>query len=92
MSDCCANQNAPSSRAWRWCVEAARWAFPSAVLAFLPKCPACLAAYVAVWTGLGLSFSTATYLQWSLLILCIASLLYLVTKRLGHFVVRERPA
>jgi len=65
-------------------LEVAEWFFPSAILALLPKCPACLAAHLAVWTGLGLSLSTATYLRWALLILCVASLSYLAVKRLGR--------
>jgi hypothetical protein len=76
-----------SAPPWRRRVlEFCGFAFPSVMLALLPKCPACLAAHVAVWTGLGLTLSTATYLRWSLLIGCVASLLYLVLKRLGRFV------
>ena len=91
MSDCCTGPNAPKASRWgRRCLEIVRWAIPSAGLALLPKCPACLAGYVAVWTGLGLSLATATYLRWSFLILCVASLLYLAVKRLGRSVARGR--
>ena len=50
----------------------------------VPKCPACLAAHVTLWTGLGLSLATATYLRWVLLFLGVASLLFLIVQRLDR--------
>jgi hypothetical protein len=50
----------------------------------VPKCPACLAAHVMLWTGLGLSLSTATYLRWVLLLVCIAALLFLLVKHMDR--------
>jgi hypothetical protein len=39
---------------------------------------------VTLWTGLGLSLSTATYLRWALLLLCSAALLLLIAERLDR--------
>ena len=61
--------------------ETLAWVLPSALLLLVPKCPACLAAHVALWTGIGLSFATASYLRWALLFVCISLLLYLAAKR-----------
>ena len=78
---CCQRpENADLGRRVR---ELFAWVLPGTILVLLPKCPACLAAHLAIWTGLGLSLSTAAYLRLVLLLLCTASLLFLFTERLA---------
>jgi hypothetical protein len=84
MNTCCDADTDRKSAKWvRRVREFISWLVPSTILVLLPKCPICLAAYVALLTGLSLSFTTATYLRWALLFLCIASLLLLTVRRLG---------
>ena len=71
----------PASR-WRRGSELLGWLLPTAVLALLPKCPACLAAYVALASGLSLSLSTATSLRIILVTLCLTSLAFMISRRL----------
>jgi hypothetical protein len=93
MSACCDVNGGRKAMRWaRRSREVAAWVVPSAILMLVPKCPACLAAHVALWTGLGLSFSTATYLRWSLLIVCCALLLLVIVKVwLAGAIFRELP-
>ena len=82
MSACCnAAKVRKSPRAIRGARQILAWLLPGIALVFVPKCPACLAAYVALWTGLGMSFATATYVRWVWLSLCIGALLFLVVTR-----------
>lgn len=58
---------------------------PGALLALLPKCPACLAAYVSVTTGWGMSVADFRYARTGLLIVCLASLLYVAADLYRRF-------
>jgi hypothetical protein len=63
-------------RAWR----SVQWLFPTALLVLMPKCPLCVAAYVALFTGVGVTVSTARWIQILMLVFCLASLAYLAVR------------
>ncbi|MGB8466929.1 MAG: hypothetical protein WCE49_18430 [Terrimicrobiaceae bacterium] len=81
------NARRPASRLRR-AGEIAGWLVPSAALALVPKCPACVAAYMALATGIGISLPTATYLRAMLVILCVASLAFVAARRLRSLAAR----
>ena len=53
--------------------------------ALVPKCPMCLAAYMALWTGIGLSFTQASYIRWGLMLTSGGLLCILVLNRLRRW-------
>ncbi len=67
---------------WRRVAEIAGWMFPATVLALLPKCPVCVAAYVALATGIGISVPAAAHLRMSMVFVCAASLIFLAARRI----------
>jgi membrane protein implicated in regulation of membrane protease activity len=71
-------------------LHALGWLGPGAVLVLLPKCPVCMAGYIAVLTGLGVSLTTAAAVRFSLMVVCIAALAYLVVRRARRVASRPR--
>ncbi len=71
---------------WRRGLEVAGWLIPGATLVLLPKCPVCVAMYVALFSGVGISLASASILRMSLLILCLVALLYMAVKCLYRLV------
>lgn len=84
------NVSAPMG-CWRRLTRFCSWIAPSVVLVLMPKCPACLAAYIAVGTGIGLSLPAAANLRFGLIALSATLLGVLVIRRaLRLFAARAR--
>lgn len=87
MKTCSCSSASPTRstarRGGRW-LEAMGWLVSTLGLLLLPKCPVCLAAYVALFTGVGISLSLANTLHCLLPIACsllIFGLLILAIRR-----------
>jgi hypothetical protein len=66
---CCQNVPTPpaATSRIRRVLRTTKWILPTTILALLPKCPMCVAAYIAIGTGCGVSIASATILRSSLL-------------------------
>jgi hypothetical protein len=60
-------------RAWR----GVQCLFPAALLVLIPKCPLCIAADLALFAGVGVSVTTARWIQVLMVAACLASVLWL---------------
>jgi hypothetical protein len=90
MPTCCAHPASEPRRPWpRRIASLIQWAIPAAALALIPKCPLCLAGYIALWTGLGISFTAASYLRGTLIALCLLSLGFLAATRVRRMFPRS---
>jgi len=72
-------------RAWR----SIQWIFPATVLVLMPKCPLCVAAYFALFTGISISVPTARWIQMLMLVFSLASLAYLAARQTIQFFQRN---
>lgn len=70
--------------------DIAGWVLPGATLVLLPKCPLCLAGYIALGTGIGLSVSGATYLRLLLIVLCTITLSYVALRQVSRLTAKFR--
>ena len=64
------------------------WIVPTAILALIPKCPACVAGYAVIGTSVGFSLSASAQLRLAVIVLCVVSLSYLGTKSVLSVVTR----
>jgi hypothetical protein len=82
MSDCCSPRPAAARPGWlRSAATTIEWAVPITTLALVPKCPACVAGYVLLFTGVGLSLPAAAAVRWALIGLSVAALAVLIRRR-----------
>ena len=84
MSANCCESSARGARsvghpALRRAAEIVGWIVPGATLIALPKCPACVAAYVALG-GVAISMTTAAWLRFGIAWLCAACLTFLLAR------------
>ncbi len=78
-----------SFQRWPWRIVAfIEWALPITTLALVPKCPGCVAAYVLLLTGVGISFEAATAMRSTLIAVCVAALTYLLLKVVRRVLIR----
>jgi hypothetical protein len=73
---CCSHKSTKCS-VWQ---RASGGFLSGALLVLIPKCPMCIAAYIAFATGVGVSVSTAAYLREAMLALCVGALGYLAVR------------
>jgi hypothetical protein len=92
MNGCCGDPTSEFDAASRGAVRHARrlrelagWVAPGAALAIMPKCPACIAVYLALATGVGVSMTAAAHIRFGLIAVCVAALAFVAARRFARF-------
>ena len=84
MKSCCCQKKSSATQPKTWlrrAREVAGWIIPGALLALMPKCPMCLAAYIALFSGATISCTSAHILMRTVTVLCISTLALCVVRR-----------
>ncbi|OAI56962.1 hypothetical protein AYO50_02160 [Acidobacteria bacterium SCGC AG-212-P17] len=72
-----ADGKARPSSAGRRGFAVGKFSLPMLILALLPKCPACFAAYLALGTGISVSVTVASLFRTLLIGICVTSLVWI---------------
>lgn len=67
----------------------AQWLAPVVTLTLMPKCPVCVATYVALATGVGISIPAAGQLRVVLMVLCVGALGFLALRAFRKLIDRD---
>lgn len=86
MSDfsCCNRSSAHSKLPVQRFTTIASVILSSTALLLMPKCPVCVAAYVALLTGISLSTANAGHLRTALIVVCLSVLASITLLVLGR--------
>jgi hypothetical protein len=89
---CCQRSSTPARENLKTgrVIGSTKWIVPTAVLALMPKCPLCVAAYIALATGFGVSLSVATWIRAGLMMLCLGALISLSIRMITRALDRRR--
>ncbi len=91
MTGQCCTGEGPSRRLARRRTGAAASMLPGAVLALLPKCPLCLAAWLTVATGVGVSAPAAARVRGLIVVFWVAAMALAAAQIIRRRALRRSP-
>jgi hypothetical protein len=91
MTAQCCTGGGPSRRLARRLSGAAASILPGAVLLFLPKCPLCLAAWLTVVTGIGISAAAAACVRGLIVLFSVAAVVLAAAQIVRRRAFRRSP-
>jgi hypothetical protein len=91
---CCGRNSASANQTSniRRLAGSTKWIVPTTIFALVPKCPMCVAAYIALATGFGVSLAAASWIRIGLTAMCLGTLAFLLIRVAIRAVARRRLA